>query len=315
MNKSLVTVLTLSLVAGCAASGDDTSSGASSALATTSRSVGSDAARALDGCEARAPRAFEESSAVPSSALITDYAVIRDSLTPNVVVISTFFRAPVDSSSGPAELSISESDVIVAGVGVHEVRCRQGQDCVLPFVEGAPYRVSLSRANGDSSAASIGLPRETRITSPREGALFTKDEPVVVSWTPSASTGNYGLALSSFLGGLDCDTQGFIDWFADTSAKIPAGYLGQCPGSFRERFVVFYTNLTSMPSVAGGVLKGYATATLHFTYLDDVVRARPEPTETLRCNARTLAALADSTETVASERALPKSSRVVGPRL
>lgn len=258
-------VLAISAV-GCGSAADDTA--ASSGHELSSPSV----TRArVDGCgvdPSLFAASYEESANVPSDQLITDFSVVRTSGSSSVAVLPVLFRVAVDSNHGPTQLKISDSDVLTFSVGSSSVVCREGQDCKLPLVEEGTYSVDFTRANGPRIHASVTLPHETHILTPAQETFFAKDHAVDISWSPTSSTGNYGLTLSTFLQDPSCSTEGFIDWYANFSAKVPAGYVN-CPGDYRERFSAFYTNITGVPGVAGGVMKGYSVAELIYWYLED----------------------------------------------
>lgn len=224
----------------------------------------------IDGCGVD-PSLFaaplEESANVPNDQLITDFSIVRTSGVSDVAVLPVLFRVAVDSDHGPTQLKISDTDVLEFSVGSSSVICREGQECRLPLVEGATYSVDFTRAAGARVRASITLPRETHILSPAQNAFFAKESAVDISWSPTSSTGNSGLTLSTFLQDPTCNTNGFIDWYSDFRAKVPAGYV-DCPGDYRERFSTFYTNIARVPGVAGGAIKGYSVAELVFWYLE-----------------------------------------------
>lgn len=234
---------------------------------------------------------MEESSAVPSSSLLTDFSVVRTSGEADVAILATLWKAAASPDVGPTQLRISATETITFSVGSSSVVCRQDQDCRLPFVPEGTYSVAFRRPSGEMIRSLTALPRETRITSPEDGALFDKNDAVDIRWTPSSSFGPHGIALSTF----GCDTQGFIDWHSDTAARVPAGYVAQCPGAFHERLTVFYNNPARVPGVAGGAFKAYSQSTVHFTYLDDLVVAdRVEARPLSRCELHDIVAAADA---------------------
>lgn len=260
LHSSLVP--TLSALALVAAVGCDGSNASDASRSDVTSLTGSNAS-----CGSAAFWEMAESNTVASSELITDFSIVRTYGESGVVVLANLFKVAAGPDVGPTQLRISSDETITFSVGFNSVVCRQDQDCRLPFVPEGMYDVAFRRPSGEMIYSRTQLPRETRITSPSEGAYFDKTEAVDIAWTPSSSVGTHGIALSTF----GCDTEGFIDWYGDTAARVPAGYVAQCPGAFHERLTIFYVNPARVPGVAGGAFKGYSQATVHFTYLDDLV--------------------------------------------
>jgi hypothetical protein len=224
----------------------------------------------LLGFQAAAMAALQESNTVPSKQLITDLAVIKSGGESDVSVVPFLFKAAEREGDGPTLLTISADETITFSVGNAAVVCKQDQNCRLPFVKDAIYNADVKRPNGETFHSQIKLPQETSLTGPAENFLFRKNEDIQFDWTPSRAR-TRGIALSTFLSGLNCDTTGSLIWEKDFSATVPAGYVGSCDGPVKARFTVFYVDAAVVPGVAGGVLKGYAVATRNFTFVEEAV--------------------------------------------
>lgn len=212
---------------------------------------------------------LQQSNTVASSELITDFALIKDSTNADVVASLSLYKAGTEDR-GPVLLATSADEKITISVGENSAVCLPEKDCRLPFVNGASYRVELQRFNGEVISATTLLPNETRILSPAENTVAAVDEALDFSWVVARASGTRGLAVSVFLGEQTktCSTQGSVDWKTEGTATVPANYVGHCQPPLKARFVVFYVNVIPMAGVAGGTLKGYSTATLHFSYVD-----------------------------------------------
>ena len=213
--------------------------------------------------------ALRESNTVPSNQMITDLAVIKTGGENGVVVRALLMKVPEkEADGGPSLLMISANETITFSVGDTAVVCKQDQNCPLPYVKDAPYKVVFKRFNGEVIQSLAKLPDETNILTPVENSHFGKNEVIHFSWTPNHAQAR-GIALSSFLNGRNCDTRGTVDWNTDFTAIVPKGFVGSCDGPVKARFTVFYMNPYRVRGVAGGTFKAYSMANLHFTYLDN----------------------------------------------
>ena len=217
--------------------------------------------------------ALEPSNSVKSSELITDFALIKDASDPEVTSILNLFKVGKENR-GPSLLETSPDDVITLKVADHIVTCLPNKECRLPYLPGELYKAELKRGNGESFSTTTMLPKETRITTPNDNSMFNQNDPVDFSWVVARAEGPRGITLSVFLNEQisTCSTSGNIDWLTEGTAKAPANYVSTCVPPLRARFGVFYVNLSPMPGVAGGTLKGYSTARVFYTYMPDGIR-------------------------------------------
>ncbi len=106
--------------------------------------------------------------------------------------------------------------------------------------------------------------------SPAENTNVKKNDAVHITWVVSRPEGPRGISVSVFLGEQikTCSTAGWVSLDTEGTATVPEKYVGGCRAPLRARFGVFYVNVTRMPGVAGGTLKGYSTARVFFNYID-----------------------------------------------
>lgn len=212
---------------------------------------------------------LQQSNTVQSNELITDFAVIKDASDSDVVGIFNLFKAGA-GERGPTLLAISADETITAYVGDQTINCGNKQECRLPFIKDATYRVELKRFNGETFSTQTVLPNETRILAPNDNAIFNGNTAIEFSWIVARDNGPRGITLSVYLGEQieTCKTTGFVNWKTEGTAIAPAEYVSACQLPLRAKFSVFYVNPVAMPGVAGGTLKGYSTARIFFTYMD-----------------------------------------------
>lgn len=211
-----------------------------------------------------------ESNTVKSSELITDFAVIKDASDAQVIGVFTLYKAG-SGDRGPSVLATSADETITMFAGDQSVVCTSAENCRIPYIPGVPYRVELKRFNGEVFSAITEIPNETRILTPNDNSFFDDKSPIEFSWVVAKDNGPRGIALSVFLDDqiTTCSTTGNIDWKTEGTAVAPAKYVSTCQLPLRARFAVFYVNPVLMRGVAGGTLKGYSTARINFTYMEN----------------------------------------------
>lgn len=236
-------------------------------------------AAAVVGTGVRAQAELQQSNTVASKELITDFALVKDASETDVVANLALFKDG-GPEKGPSLLAISANETITLSVDDKSVVCQADKDCRLPFIKGATYRAELKRFNGEIFKAETQLPNETKILSPVENTIVKPTDPVHFEWVVARDNGPRGITVSVYLGEQvkTCNTHGGVNWETEGTATVPANYIGNCIPPLNAKFGVFYVNAVPMPGVAGGTLKGYSTARLHFSYLDtgvsvDLVRA------------------------------------------
>lgn len=263
-------VLTLVSAAGCSA-GSETSEAAATPL-TAERGVktSKSAVVQVESCDEGKARDFVptiESNTVPSDKLILAVQAVRTSDQPDVVIEALIRQKAVDDDHGPVLLRTSPDDIMTVSVNEHSVICRQDQECHLPYVEGATYKASLTRANGEFFDSESPMPNETTIIRPQQNRYYAKSDDIDIAWTPTTSLQTQGITLSYFLNGL-CESTGRLDWYETYAAKVPGGFLADCPESlYKMRFTAFYKNGFHFRRIAG-VFRTFAVAVLNYTYVD-----------------------------------------------
>lgn len=205
--------------------------------------------------------------------------MIKDASETEVVGVFYLFKAGA-GDRGPTLLATSADESITAFVGDKIVNCGNKQECRIPFIKDATYRVELKRFNGETFSTQTTIPNETRILSPNDNAIVSENTAVEFKWIVSRENGPRGITLSIFLGDqiTTCKTTGFLDWKTEGTAIAPAEYVSTCQLPLRAKFGVFYVNPVGMPGVAGGTLKGYSTARLFYTYMDSGTIVEPART-------------------------------------